>query len=92
MLEWIQDINWPVAKPISEYLVVINENISQEIIAILKTNDEVWKYWTISIFGKITNDQSIQNEIIRIAKNPTENEIEEKVSKIANEIIIIRKW
>ncbi|MCV9930701.1 DUF5071 domain-containing protein [Flavobacterium sp. LS1R47] len=92
LLEWLQDFNWPVAKPISEYLKSINENISQEILAILKTNDGVWKYWIISIFGKITNDNFFRNEIIRIATNPTKDEVAEEVDKIADEIIIERGW
>jgi hypothetical protein len=92
LLEWLQDLNWPVAKPISEYLKSINENISQEILAILKTNDSVWKYWIISIFGKITNDNFFRNEIIRIATNPTKDEVAEEVDKIADEIIIERGW
>jgi hypothetical protein len=92
LLEWLQDLNWPVAKPVSEYLKCITENISLEILDVLRTNDAVWKYWTISIFGKITNDQLVRNEIIRIATNPTKGEITEEVDKIANEIILERGW
>lgn len=92
LLQWIQDINWPVAKPVSEYLISINENISHEILDVLKTNDQIWKYWTISIFGRITNDELIRNEIIRIARNPTKSEITEEVNEIAKEIIQKRDW
>lgn len=92
LLEWIQDCNWSVAKPISEYLASIHENITFEILQILKTNDEVWKYWTILIFGEITNNKSIRDEIIRIAINPTENEVAEEVDKVANDIIKVRNW
>ena len=92
LLQWIQDINWPVAKPVSEYLISINENISPEILDILKTNDEVWKYWTISIFGRVTNDKLIRTEIIRIARNPTKSEIAEEVNEIANDVIQKRGW
>ncbi|MBF7090311.1 DUF5071 domain-containing protein [Flavobacterium sp. ALJ2] len=92
LLEWLQDLNWPVAKLVSEYLESITENISLEILDVLKTNDAVWKYWTISIFGRVTNDELIRNEIIRIAMNPTKGEIIEEVDKIANEIILERGW
>lgn len=92
LLEWLQDLNWPVAKPVSEYLESITENISLEILDVLKTNDAVWKYWIVSIFGKITNNQFVRNEIIRIATNPTKGEIIEEVDKIAKEIILERGW
>lgn len=92
LLEWLQDLNWPVAKPVSEYLESINGNISKEILDIFETNDDVWKYWIISFFGKITNDKFIRDEIIRIATNPTQGEISEEVDKIANEIILKRGW
>ncbi|AYN03199.1 DUF5071 domain-containing protein [Flavobacterium sp. 140616W15] len=92
LLEWLQDCNWPVAKPVSEYLGSINGDISKEILDIFETNDDVWKYWTISIFGKITNDKFIRDEIIRIAMNPTKGEIIEEVDKIANETILERGW
>jgi hypothetical protein len=92
LLEWLQDCNWPVAKPVSEYLVSINVNITNEILDVLNTNDQIWKYWIISIFGRITNDTFVRNEIIRIARNPTENESLEYVDEIANEIIKERGW
>jgi hypothetical protein len=92
LLEWLQDCNWPVAKPVSEYLVSINGNITQEILNILKTNDQIWKYWIISIFGRITNDTFIREEIILIATNPTKDESLEYVDEIANEIIKERGW
>jgi len=90
LLTWLQDINYPVAKPVAEYLVSISENISDEIIKILKSDDEIWKYWVINVFGIWTDKKPVDEvftEIKRISENPTENEIKEEVHDIAIEFI-----
>lgn len=93
LLEWLQDMNWPVAKPVSEYLESINDKITTELLSILKSNDdEVWKYWIITIFGPITQSPIIKNEIIRIATSPTENEIIEELHQVAKGIVNSRNW
>jgi hypothetical protein len=93
LLEWLQDMNWPVAKPVSEYLESINDKITTELLSILKSNDdEVWKYWIITIFGPITQSPIIKNEIMRIATSPTENEIIEEVHQVAKGIVNSRNW
>ena len=92
LLEWLQDMNWPVAKPISEYLISINEQITNEILDVFKTNDEIWKYWMISTFGPVTQNKEIKKEIERIAKRPTNNERLEELDELSLEIMKIRKW
>lgn len=78
LLEWIQDMNWPVARTVAEYLITISENLTPEIVEILNGDDEMWKYWTIGVFG-IYSEKNLQPEVLeiinRIAINPT---IEEK--------------
>ena len=92
LLEWLQDKNWPVAKPISEFLISINEQITNEILDVFKTNDEIWKYWMISTFGPVTQNNEIKKEIERIAKRPTNNERLEELDELSLEIMKIRKW
>lgn len=93
LLEWLQDLNWPVAKPVSEYLESIHDKMTTELLTILKSNeDEVWKYWIITIFGPITESPIIKNEIIRIAASPTKNEMIEEVDEVAKEIVTRRNW
>ena len=92
LLEWLQDMNWPVAKPVSLYLVSINDKITDEILEVFKTKDEIWKYWMISNFGPITTSIEIRNEIERIANNPTKNESLEELDELALEVVKIRNW
>ena len=44
LFTWIQDMNWPVSHPIANYLISISEHLTDNIIAILNSNDTVWKY------------------------------------------------
>lgn len=87
LLEWLQDMNWPISQPIAEYLLPFSEKIAPEILKILQGKDEIWKYWMLVTFGKITKDKLVLEEINRIAKNPTQEEADNEVSEIANEII-----
>jgi len=87
LLEWLQDGNWPVSKIVADFLIIHTENITQEILQILKGNDEVWKYWVLLAFGNKVKDEIVVNEIKRIAQNPTEEEITEGLNEVAKEII-----
>lgn len=90
LLEWIKDMNWPVAHPIAEYLVTICENITPEIMQILSGNDEIWKYWCIGVFGIFSNkilDDKIYKILCKIAHQPNETELEHEVNKLALEAI-----
>lgn len=44
LMEWLQDMNWPVAIDIRNYFSNHINKIDDEIIAVLQTTDEVWKY------------------------------------------------
>jgi len=83
LLEWIQDMNWPVSRVIADYLITISEYLTSDIIDILNGKDEMWKYWTIGVFG-IYSEKPLQPEvkeiINRISYNPSFEEIENKVN------------
>jgi hypothetical protein len=88
LLEWLQDFNWPVSKTIADFLIPFSENISFQLVEILRGNDEIWKYWILTIFGSIVKDELFLNEIKRIAQKPTNQEVYEEVSELAKEIIV----
>lgn len=94
LLEWLQDMNWPVAKPVSEFLESISEHITEEIISILQGDDDIWKYWCIHVFG-LWSDKEIHplilKEIKRIAENPSEGELREEVQEVAREYLQLDK-
>ncbi|QGK75192.1 DUF5071 domain-containing protein [Flavobacterium sp. SLB02] len=86
LLEWLQDINWPISQPIAEFLLPFSEKIAPEIVKILKSKDEMWKYCILMAFGKNIKNTLVLKEINRIAENPTQDEIDDGVNEIANEI------
>ncbi len=83
-------MNWPVAFPVSKYLISISENLTDEILIILKGDDPTWKYWTINLFGLNSNkplDNKLIEEIQRIAIYPTFGEKQDEVDEIAKAVI-----
>ncbi|MDF2550901.1 MAG: hypothetical protein K0R77_176 [Chryseobacterium sp.] len=92
LMEWLQDMNWPVAGILAENLLRYQDDIEDEIMFVLNTNDEVWKYWVISIFGKSTKSKKIQERINQIATHPTPTEVIDEVNLVAIEVIKFAKW
>ena len=90
LLTWLQDLNWPVAGPLALYLQSIAEYIADDIIVILKGNDEVWKYWLLLVFGANATTPiapKLLAEFKRIATQPTPEEVTEEIQDLALEII-----
>ncbi|MEC3908455.1 DUF5071 domain-containing protein [Tamlana sp. 2201CG12-4] len=79
LLEWIQDMNWPVAKVVADYLISISDKIEPEIMDILNGEDDIWKYWCIEVFC-IYSDRpmsaNMSTIVNRIKNNPTKLEKE----------------
>ena len=92
LLEWLQDINWPVGIPVAEFLISINGQITNEILDVFKTTDEVWKYCVIRTFGPVTQSADIKKEMERIAYFPTTNEHLEELDELCLEILKSRNW
>lgn len=79
LLEWLQDMNWPIAEPIAEVLKPFSDRIVTEIIKILTTNDGLWKWGVIISLARTTTNPMLLSEIERMAKSPTRDEIEEEL-------------
>jgi hypothetical protein len=73
-------MNWPIARPIAEVLEPFSDKLVPEILKILKTNDGIWKLWILSILARKTNESRLLEEIERIAKFPTKDEIDEEIN------------
>jgi hypothetical protein len=87
LLEWLQDLNWPIASHIADILKPFADKLVPEIIRILKTNDGMWKLWILVTLARHTTDPLLLNEIERIAKFPSKDEIEEEVNLEAISIL-----
>jgi hypothetical protein len=95
LLEWMQDMNWPVGQGIAIYLRPHINEIKESLLDVLKSNDDTWKYWIINsliVYSEIKLDQELISVIKRIANNPSRGEVEEGVHMAAKEIIAENKW
>lgn len=61
MLEWIQDLNWPIAYDVSKILAKREKIVFPLILDVLKTsNDDMWKAWILSLIVPFYTEQSKQ--------------------------------
>ena len=88
LLEWIQDMNWPVAPCIITVLAKHRKATERHLIALLKPEQEDAE-WKLHIIASLLNewpsysDDKIVAEIVRIASYPTEAERLEEVDVAA---------
>ena len=99
LLEWMQDMNWPVGSGICEYLSPHVNKIKEDLLNILNSSDDLWKLWIISsliansqIRHKIKLDRELILKIKSIADRPTAGETEQGVDIAAKELISDYKW
>jgi hypothetical protein len=88
LLMWLQDMNWPVAGPVADYLETITARITPQIITVLLTNDPTWKYWCLVVFGWVKPiDPLLLEEIRQLTTRITPFEIEEGVLEESLDIL-----
>ena len=47
LLEWMQDMNWPVAEPTVEFLLRYPNEITPLLVEVLAGDDWDWQYWCL---------------------------------------------
>ena len=89
VLEWLQDINWPVAGIFAPFLASIGPELAPYIRTVLETSDDVWKYYVVQAVVSASPElaQALKPELERIAKNPTPSERHEEVNDAAVEAL-----
>ncbi|OKS85081.1 DUF5071 domain-containing protein [Mucilaginibacter polytrichastri] len=90
LLEWLQDGHWGVAEGIAEYLIPHVNEITQELVFVLNTDDGMWKYCIIYILiarSKDKLDPDLIKALSRIAEHPSRIEAEDAVDEAAKDII-----
>jgi hypothetical protein len=86
LLEWLQDGNWPISSPLSEFLNKHISKISSHYIEVLNGNDGTWKYFLIHSLAGIPKDQiplDLLKKITSIANSPNPLEKREEVDEVA---------
>jgi hypothetical protein len=89
LLEWLQDMNWPVARVLAPFAASIGAPLESNLREILSGPDLVWKYWIISqVIAKSPELQRIfRAELHRLVEHPTEPELREELNEVAQEAL-----
>ena len=90
LMEWIQDMNWPIAMEVAELLLMFPNEIVPIAKGVLATNDNVWKYWCLEVLVKKLPKESrklFKSELIRLIERPTAGEKLEELNVTAIEIL-----
>ncbi|MCC6131085.1 MAG: DUF5071 domain-containing protein [Acidobacteria bacterium] len=89
LLIWLQDCNWPVAFVLAPFLATIGSPLVPHVRAILRSDDDVWKYWVLERIVA-ANDEvcaGLRPELKRIVQSPTPGEVYDEVFLQASEIL-----
>ncbi len=93
LLEWVQDLNWPVAQPTASLLAGAGHEIVPHLQQILAGNDADWKYWILNaVIAHLKQDVllALQGDITRLATEPGPEDLAEEVNIAAKEILAAR--
>ncbi|WP_223554337.1 DUF5071 domain-containing protein [Lysinibacillus sphaericus] len=91
LLEWIQDMNWPVATSILGLLLTFPEEIVPHGQDVLSSDDDNWKWFVLHFLViKLPIESKVQfrEYLTRVAETPTHNELAEEIDEIAKEILV----
>ena len=89
LLEWLQDGNWPIAKKVAEYFRPHIDSIEENIIHIMNSDDDIWKYWILGyviLQSERKIPKKLMEELKRIHLYPTEGEKREGVHELLIEL------
>jgi hypothetical protein len=89
LMEWMQDINWPVAQTLQPFLASIGAPLAPYVRSVWETDDDLWKYWVTICVVAESHDLTavLLPELGRLALKPSEGEREEKVDIVAQNIL-----
>jgi len=94
LLEWIQDMNWPVGQRLAPFLATIGTPLVPHIRKVFETDDEIWKYQIMDeIFLESPQvAEEFRDELARIAYSPTESEVIEELHEKALDVLQHYGW
>ncbi len=93
LLACLQDLNWPIAAPVSDRLAMFDQRLISPVQRILVGDDETWKYWIISYLlhhVDVAILEGLRFTLNRLAKSPTRSEAEDEVAIVALDLLNTR--
>ncbi len=90
LVHWLQDCNWPVSRPIGDFLASLPEPMAPLIWSVLRGTDDIWKYWCIvRLISAMPPDiaEQFRGELKRLAEQPTRAEHLEELDEVAQDAL-----
>lgn len=89
VLEWVQDLNWPVAGVLVPFLAEIGAPLGPYVRAVLAGDDDGWKYCLLQavVVPSLPLARALRPELGRIAAHPAPGELKEELDQLAGEIL-----
>jgi hypothetical protein len=89
LLEWMKDMNWPVAQTLQPFLASIGLPLLPHVRRVLDASDEMWKYWVVCcIVGESPELARVfKPELHRLASAPTSAEREAGLDEAAQRVL-----
>jgi hypothetical protein len=90
LVEWLKDINWPVAHVIAPFLATIGMPLVPSLRRVLGGNDPIWKYRVLHSVVAESRPlaAALRNDLRRLATAPGADDVEEEVGKVAEQILV----
>jgi hypothetical protein len=86
LMTWLQDMNWPVARPLAKYLIPIGRPLLPYIRRVLEGDDDLWQYWVLgSLVKHLESDviAELRDDLVEISRH----EDPEEAYLLAGEIL-----
>lgn len=91
LMEWLKDINWPVAQALSKVLAKYGSLMLPYIRSVLSSGDPQWQFSVMcALIRELSKDVSVllKEDLLRIAFQPTKGEILEELDILAKETVV----
>jgi hypothetical protein len=89
LLEWVQDMNWPVAQVLAPFLAGIGKPLAPHIERVLRTDDLAWQDFILS--GVVSRSpeliEELRPQLERLALSSTSAEVADGVALTARDVL-----
>jgi len=90
LMEWLQDGNWPISKPVEDLLLRLGGDLIPHIKDVLQTQDPQWEYFIlVGLIDRlpISHLSMLQTDLVRILESPTPSEVLEELDEVIVELL-----
>ncbi|WP_169083976.1 DUF5071 domain-containing protein [Paenibacillus sp. PL91] len=91
LLEWLQDMNWPIAQDIEDIILKYEEHLITHIRVVMKSNDGGWKYFLLhGLITRLSNEilLELKPDLVRMKLCPTKDEIVAEIAEKIEDLLV----